>query len=47
MIDDGGVGGCHGSGLLMWVRGGDSGNGGQRAVGMVMAWCFRVCLVIF
>ena len=33
MIDDGGVGGYHGSGLLMWVCGGGSGGGGQRAEG--------------
>ena len=39
-VDDGGVGGCHGSDLLMWVRGGGSGGGGQRAVGMVVAWWF-------
>ena len=47
MIDDGGVRGCCGSGLLMWVHGGDSGGGGQRAVGMVVAWWCLVCLVIF
>ena len=47
MIDDGGGGHCRGSGLLMWVRGGGNGSGGQRAVGMVVAcWC-KVYLVIF
>ena len=31
----------------LWCRGGGSGGGGQKAVGMVVAWWCRVCLVIF
>ena len=31
----------------LWCRGGGSGDGGQKAVGMVVAWWCRVCLVIF
>ena len=46
-VNYGGVGGCRGSGLLMWVCGGGSGGGGQRAVGLVVAWWCRVCLVFF
>ena len=45
MIDDGGVRGCRGSGLLMWVHGGDSGGGGQRAVGMVVSGLFGYFLM--